>query len=335
MRIKAIAGFIALLLLIFLMPASAMTFGEARAGSTFVVSGLPPNASVQFILNHGVPVFDVADANGKASYLPLLQGSLDIVVMQGGSVVDSASTTVLAPITPSGGQSGGGGPSTGGGGSGGGGVTTSEPFDNILMYLRIDGNLIANTSVSYNFSSMPQLGIYEILVTGSENENAVSMRVELLKGTSKLVTASPPGNVYKNVNIWAGSKRIIEGRIRFKVDNTWISGSGGVSGDVKLLKWDGSKWVQLETTQINNDADSTYYEAKTETFSPYAISGMGGVVTPTATPVVTGGTPVQTPLVTPIPAVKPGTPWAYIIVLVVIIAVVAYLYTATRKKEKK
>ncbi len=233
------------------------------------------------------------------------------------------------------------GPSGGGGGTGtgtgaGGGVISAEPFDNILMYLTIDGNLIANTPVSYNFSRMPPLGIYEILVTGTESQNDVSIRVELLKGTSKLVTASPPGNVYKNDNIWVSSQRIKEGLIRFKVNNTWIAGSGGASGDVKLLKWDGTKWIQLETSEISNDDTYTYYEAKTQTFSPYAISGMKGVIAP-GTPGGTGtpGTPIATPI--PTPSEKPpAISWAYIIIiLIVVIAIVAYLYTAGKKKQKK
>jgi len=64
--------------------------------------------------------------------------------------------------------------------------------------------------------------------------------VELLKGTSKLVTASPPGAVYKNMNIWAGSKRIKEALIRFRVNNSWLDSSGQAGSDVKMLRWDGS-----------------------------------------------------------------------------------------------
>ncbi|MCZ7405259.1 MAG: right-handed parallel beta-helix repeat-containing protein, partial [Candidatus Methanoperedens sp.] len=94
----------------------------------------------------------------------------------------------------------GGGGSTGG--SGGGGVVSGEPFDNIAMSESYDKDLVANMPVAYTFKA-PELGVYEIAFTDKENENGITLRVEALKGTSKLVTAQPPGTVYKNINILA------------------------------------------------------------------------------------------------------------------------------------
>ncbi|MCE8426034.1 MAG: PGF-pre-PGF domain-containing protein [Candidatus Methanoperedens sp.] len=178
--------------------------------------------------------------------------------------------------------------STGGGGSGGtgggsSGVSTSEPFDNIAKSERYDKSLIANTPVIYAFKA-PELGIYEIAITGKESENEVALRVEVLKGTSKLVTIQAPGLVYKNVNVWAGTKRLKEAVIRFKVENSWLGSNKLAESDIKMVKWDGSKWVQIETTEKNKDDTYTYYEAKTDTLSVFAITGMKGEeVVPTAT----------------------------------------------------
>ncbi len=185
-------------------------------------------------------------------------------------------------------------------GTGGAGVTTSEPFENIEKAERYDKDLIANAPVIYSYK-VPELGIYEIAVTGKENENAIALRVELLKGTSKLVTASPPGTVYKNVNIWAGTQRIKEALIRFKVENSWLTSNNLAGSDVKMLKWDGSKWVQLETAETKKDDTYTYLETKTDTFSVFAIAGLKGVAVPTATPAVevTPAVPTGTPAPTP------------------------------------
>ncbi len=161
-------------------------------------------------------------------------------------------------------------------------MVTSDPYANIEKAERYDKSLIANTPVTYIFKA-PEHGIYEISITGKENENDIALRVEALKGTSKLVTASPPGTVYKNVNVWAGTKRIKEALIRFKVENSWLGSNGS---NVKMVKWDGSKWVQIETAEKTKDGTFTYFEAKTDTFSIFAITGLKEVVVPTATPAV-------------------------------------------------
>ncbi|MFZ3059566.1 MAG: NosD domain-containing protein [Candidatus Methanoperedens sp.] len=185
------------------------------------------------------------------------------------------------PITTTTTTTGGGGSGSGGGG---GGVVTGEPFANIAKSENYDKSLIANTPVTYTFKA-PELGIYEIAVTGKESENDIALRVEVLKGTSKLVTAQAPEIVYKNVNVWAGTKRMKEALIRFKVENSWLSSNSLAGSDVKMFHWDGSQWTQLETAQTTKDDTYTYYEAKTVSLSPFAISGLkGGIIVPTATP---------------------------------------------------
>ncbi len=189
--------------------------------------------------------------------------------------VDLTFVGVPTPSEPDGGDSGGGGSSDGGSGSSNGtGGITGEPSDNVLKYLTIYGKLIADTDVPYNFSSVPELGVYEILATGKENESDVAIRVELLKDQSKLVIMPPDGTVYKNLNIWAGTDKVKEALIRFRVENPWITSEGLESSSVSMYRWDGSKWDRLETTEITKDASYTYYEAKTYAFSPFTISGL-------------------------------------------------------------
>lgn len=55
---------------------------------------------------------------------------------------------------------------------------------------------------------------------------------------------------------------------------------------MKMVKWDGSKWVQIETAEKTRDSAYTYYESKTDTFSVFAITGLKGEAVPTATPVI-------------------------------------------------
>ncbi|MGB8216782.1 MAG: ice-binding family protein, partial [Candidatus Methanoperedens sp.] len=109
-----------------------------------------------------------------------------------------------ATVTPH--PSGGGGS---GGGSGGGGVVSGEDFANIAKSESNDEDLVANTPITYKFKT-PELGVYEIALTGKENELGITVRAEVLKGTSKQVTSQPPGTVYKNINLIAGTSRMKE-----------------------------------------------------------------------------------------------------------------------------
>ncbi len=119
-------------------------------------------------------------------------------------------------------------------------------------------------------------------ITGNVNAGETTTTVEVLRNTSSLVNYSAPGKVYKNVNIWVGTSgfavpaNIKDAIIRFKVENTWLDSNNLAASEVKMMKWDGNEWVQLETTLKEKDNTNTYLEAKTDRFSPLAITGLKG-----------------------------------------------------------
>ncbi len=197
-----------------------------------------------------------------------------------------------------------GGISGSSGSTGGGGIVSSESFANIAKAERYDKSLIANTPVTYTFKALEH-GIEEIAVTGKENENDVAIRVEALKGLSKSVSVAPQGTVYKHLNIIAGTAKIKEAVIKFKVENSWLADNSLAGGEVKLLRWDGSKWNQLETSEKNKDDKFTFFEAKTAGFSSFAITGVKATA-PTATPAVqVTETGAPTATATPAPTAAP------------------------------
>jgi hypothetical protein len=137
------------------------------------------------------------------------------------------------------------------------------------------------------------------------------------------------------MNILINTKKVKEALIRFRVENSWISSAGISSGDVKMYRWNGGKWDQLETTEITKDASYTYFEAKTPGFSPFAIGRpeagkaklFGTMPWPESTSKVT-----ETPEATESPSKKaPPINLAVIIGLVGLIAAVAYVYI--KRKE--
>lgn len=194
-------------------------------------------------------------------------------------------------------------------------------------------DLLADQSVIYKFSNVP--GIYEVAVVGKENENGVSLRIEALKGTSRLVTAAPDGIVSKNINIFSSSSGIKDALIRFKVENSWMESNSLSSSDVNMVKWDGSRWVQLETTEKNKDSTYTYFETNTTSFSSFAIIGSKGAmagatlrVTPSVTSRITSSG--VTPAVSGVTQATPAAPAnlsliAIVVVILIVIGVAVYL----------
>ena len=198
---------------------------------------------------------------------------------------------------------------------GDGGVVTSEPYDNIARSETYKNDLAPDKPVVYTFK-LAGHGIYEISVTGKESENNMALRVEALKGQTRIAGISaPPGTVYMNVNVWSGSKNIEKGQIKFKIENTWISNNKFESGDLLLVKWDGSQWEKLVTLETMKDDVYSFYEANTDGIGSFAITALKGLVVPTNTPVPEdidkAGTPVKPPAGTenpiPVPTKKiPG-----------------------------
>jgi PGF-pre-PGF domain-containing protein len=117
-------------------------------------------------------------------------------------------------------------------------------------------------------------------ITGNTSIGIITASIEILKDTSTIVKTAPEGLVYKNANIWVGTsgyatpKNIKEALIKFRVDNTWMSANNVSGSDIVLVKWDEGAWVKLETSESAKDDTNTYFEAKTQTFSPFAIVGL-------------------------------------------------------------
>ncbi len=197
-------------------------------------------------------------------------------------IVTPTPTATPAPSYSSSGSSG-----SSGGSSGGGGVISTEPFNNIAKAESHEKDLQANKSVTYSFD--PELGVYEVLVVGKQNEADVSMRMELLKGLSANVNApaSDSTNVYKYINIKVGSERISEAVLRFKVEAKWLRDNNLVGAS--MYRWVDGRWQVLDTTETSKDDTHVYYEARPGGFSSFAIVGnkpISGISVVSPTPTV-------------------------------------------------
>lgn len=106
--------------------------------------------------------------------------------------------------------------------------------------------------------------------------------------------------------------------------------------DVKMMKWDGEKWLQLDTTEKSRNSTFTYFEAKTDSFSSFSITGLKGLVTPLQ----------AIEAATPTPAIQAETTQAHVLekeqdtlsiltVVAVFLAAITIMLTAMYLKRKK
>ena len=149
----------------------------------------------------------------------------------------------------------------------------NEPYENIYKY-EVQEHSVYTTPVSFRYIT-PDLVVYEVMVTSLQS-NIASLRIEVLKDTSKFVEMPAPGIVYKNINAWMDYRRIKNATIVYKVENSWIDDNGLSAENVKMSKWDNNsrRWIELLTNMVNKDSQYTYFESQVDSFSSFAISGI-------------------------------------------------------------
>jgi PGF-pre-PGF domain-containing protein len=224
-------------------------------------------------------------------------------------------------------------PGSGGGGGGGcgGGGSSGENYSNIEMVEKYDMQISKDALTSYRFTHSKN-PIMFVNITGNTSLGIITASIEVLKNTSTLVNDSPEGLVYKNANIWVGTsgyatpKNIKQALIKFRVDNEWMSSNGVSGSDVVLVKWDGSAWMKLETSESAKDDTYTYYEAKTQTFSSFAIIGLKGEKSEAVYTAVVTETPAK-PTSTPTTVPTKGMPGFEIV------TAIAAIYMLCRKRK--
>lgn len=246
----------------------------------------------------------------------------------GGTV--STTTSVSATTSSSSSTSG----SSGGGGGGGGGVS-GENYNNIELKEKYDETIYKDKTTSYRFKNASSAVMF-INITGNTNAGLINTALELLKGRSSLVNVTVPGVVYKNFNVWVGTtgfvstKNIQAASVGFRVLNSWLTDNDILATDIRLVRWDGTKWVQLETTQNSKDSTYTYFEAKTTAFANFAIAGLNGEIVPAAT--TESETLEQFTAIeeTPVESQKKGTP-GFEIALSAAVLSMLYLFVRSRR----
>ena len=219
----------------------------------------------------------------------------------GGNVCETITVTVSTSNDGNTGNNGNTGSSSGsssGGGSSGAG-TSGENYYNIQYKERRELFINKDVTTSYKFDSKRGPVIY-VNITGNENKGEITGIMEVLKDRSSFLEISAPGNVYKNINIWIGTigfaipKNIkFPTKITFRVENSWIDKNSVIRDNIKMVRWNGGKWVTLDTLGKIKDNNYTYFDANTDGFTHFAITELKSNYVQIVIPTVVQTTVVQ------------------------------------------
>jgi PGF-pre-PGF domain-containing protein len=184
--------------------------------------------------------------------------------------------------------------------------------------------LEAGKEVAMVFEDMDVL---MIALKSDTNVSNVEVKVEKVERTSDI--PEPLGMVYTYLDMKvenAGDAKV-EGRVEFKVANSWIADNNIDEATVKLNRYVGGEWNALPTSKIGGDNAATYFEAQTPEFSTFAVTGenkeeatVGAIPTPTPTTAIATATPATMPKPTPSPTPKsPGFETIFAVVSLLVV----------------
>ena len=198
---------------------------------------------------------------------------------------DSQTTTITVHSQSSsddgssGGSSDGSSSSSGGDSGGGGGAGGSpEPQSNVEIKELSQTFVTGGKSVKFDFPRNAT-SIVSLSFDSKKTAGKTTTIVEMLKGKSTLVSGMPSGEVYKSLNIWVGNAgfatptNIENAVVCFKVDKAWQQNNSIDKSSITLNRFSDKKWEQLPTSLSAEDDKYLYFTAKTQGFSPFAITG--------------------------------------------------------------
>jgi PGF-pre-PGF domain-containing protein len=146
------------------------------------------------------------------------------------------------------------------------------------------------------------MDVLMIALKSDINVSNVEVKVEKVERTSDIPEPSGILYTYLDIGVENAGGTKIEGRVEFKVANSWIMNNNIDEATVKLNRYVGREWNALPTSKIDEDADFVYFEAETPGFSTFAVTGEKKVVVE-----ATAATPTPAATSTPSPTTPPSS----------------------------
>jgi PGF-pre-PGF domain-containing protein len=176
-------------------------------------------------------------------------------------------------------NSGDGGSGRSGGSEGSGSIASSpEPSSNIESKELAQSFITSGNHIRFDFARNAT-PVTAVEFDARKNAGKVTITAEMLKNRSVLVSGLPEGEVYRHLNIWAGSSGFaslenIQGpTVSFRVEKNWLSKNGIDPASVSLYTYSDSNWTELSSRITGEDESFFYFESKTSGFAFFAIAG--------------------------------------------------------------
>ena len=253
-------------------------------GRFFNISSLPANNPRNISFSYPATTADLSKFKCEEPYSPCIINiaTLTAKTQSGDTITDTdyvrlplcrdtdkdclAGAAITRQVVPS---------SSRGGGGGGGGMAPSEDIGNIERREIREMDILSRVSSAYVFRAADPVMV--VAFESSTSENEVPVSVEILRNRSKNIKEDAPGKLYKYFNVFVGtggfSRKVSNGVIAFRVNNSWLEENGLDPEDISLYKWQGS-WVKKETEIADRKANYTYYASLTGNFSSFSIVGV-------------------------------------------------------------
>ncbi len=230
--------------------------------------------------------------------------------------------------------------SSGGGGGGGGGLPPGEDFKNIERREIKEVSVLAFSSSTFVFKSADP--VMAVAFESSVSEDWVPVAAEVLKGRSKNIGVEAPGTLYKYFNIFVGtsgfSKKVRNGVVVYRINNTWLEENGLNPEDINLYKWQEDGWVEKSTEIAETTSNHTYYSSFVGNFSSFAITGskkQEESLTSELAPVISNKSSKNSTLTALDSNVKPPVAFNLVLGMLPLIGMIGLFYYFKTKSKRK
>ncbi|NJD77161.1 MAG: PGF-pre-PGF domain-containing protein [Candidatus Methanoperedens sp.] len=305
----------------------------------FNISTLEANKSQKITYTYPATTGDISKFKCEGGY-PCIMNMATLTGKMGNEVIKDTDFVRLIniPVKP---NNGGGGSTSGGGGGGGGGLPPSEDFKNIERREIKETSVLAFSSSTFVFKSADP--VMAVAFESSVSENWVPVAVEVLRNRSKNIGVDAPGTLYKYFNVFVGtsgfSKKVRNGVVVYRVNNTWLEDNGLNPEDISLYKWQEDGWVEKSTEIAERASNHTYYSSFVGNFSSFAIMGSKKQEvssTSELAPVISNESSKNSTLATSGSDIKPPVSFNLILGVLPLIGMVGlFYYIKIRSKNKQ
>lgn len=157
-------------------------------------------------------------------------------------------------------------------------VISPEPSSNIETREPVQSLVTSGSHIRFDFAGNAT-PVRAVEFDSGKNAGKVTVTVEMLKNRSVLVSSLPEGEVYRHLNIWAGSnglastENIRNMTVDFRVEKAWLSENGIDPASVSLYRYHNSNWTELSSRITGENGLFFYLESETPGFASFAIAG--------------------------------------------------------------